>query len=44
MCVNTILYNIFIKGRENDRGIDAINLNDLNIYIRDIVTIFRFFC
>jgi len=42
--VNTILYNIFIKEKENTGGINAIDLNDLNIYVKDVVTMFKLFC
>jgi len=42
--INAALYNIFIGGRENAKGIDAINLNVLNIYVRDIVAVFKLFC
>jgi len=28
----TTLSNIFIKGRENAGGINAVNLNDLNVH------------
>ena len=42
VCVNATLYNIFIGGRENARGMDAVNSNVLNVYIRDIV--FKLFC
>jgi len=31
VCVYTTLNNIFIGGRENARGINAVNLNDLNV-------------
>jgi len=31
MCVYIILNNIFIGGRENVKGINAVDLNDLNI-------------
>ena len=32
VCVYTTLSNIFIEGRENAKGINAVNLNDSNIY------------
>ena len=44
VCVNAALYSIFIKERENAKRINAVDLNDLNIYVRDVVAIFRFFC
>ena len=31
MCVNAALYNIFIGGRENARGINAVDLNNSNV-------------
>jgi len=31
MCVYAALNNIFIKGRENAGGMNAIDLNDLNV-------------
>ena len=31
MCVYAALYSIFIEGRENARGINAVDLNDLNV-------------
>jgi len=31
VCVYTTLSNIFIEGRENARGMNAVNLNDLNV-------------
>ena len=37
-----MLYRVvFIKGRENAKGIYAADLNDPNIYIRDIVAMFK---
>jgi len=42
--INTALYSIFIKEKENAKRIDTVNLNILNIYIRDIVAIFKLFC
>jgi len=39
--VNATLYNIFIEGRENAEGINAVDLNNPNIYIRDIVAVFK---
>jgi len=42
VCVYTTLYNIFIKERENAKGINAVDLNNLNMYIRDVV--FKLFC
>jgi len=40
--VGTMLYSIiFIKGKEDIGEINTTNLNDLNIYIRDIVAIFK---
>ena len=44
VCVNAALYSIFIEKRENAKGINAVNLNDLNIYVKDIVAVFRLFC
>ena len=35
--IYTTLYNIFVKEKETARGINAIDLNDLNIYIKDVV-------
>jgi len=32
MCVYTTLNSIFVGGRENARGINAVDLNDLNIH------------
>jgi len=32
VCVYAALSNIFIKGRENARGMNAVNLNDSNIH------------
>jgi len=43
VCVNTVLYSIFIKKRENVGGINAVNLNDLNIYVKDVVAMFKLF-
>jgi hypothetical protein len=42
--VNTTLHSVFIEGRENARGMDAVNLNVLNIYVKDVVAIFKLFC
>ena len=39
--INTTLCSIFIKEKENAKGINAVDLNDLNIYIRDVVTVFK---
>jgi len=44
MYVNAVLYNIFVKGREDARGMDAVDLNIPNIYVRDVVTVFKLFC
>jgi len=41
VCINTILYSVFIKGKENAKGINAANSNDLNVYVKDLVTMFR---
>jgi len=43
VCVNAALYNIFIGGRENAGGMDTVDLNVPNMYVRDIVAIFKFF-
>jgi len=43
VCVSIALYNIFIKGKENAGGIDIVDLNILNIYVRDVVTVFKLF-
>ena len=37
------VYIVFIKERGYIKGIILINLNILNIYIRDIVTVFKLF-
>ena len=42
VCVNATLYNIFIKGKENAGGMDAVDLNVPNMYIKDVV--FKLFC
>ena len=44
VCVNTALYNIFIEKKENAKGMDTIDLNVLNIYIKNIIAIFKLFC
>jgi len=44
MCVNTVLYSVFIKGRENARGMDACRFEYPNIYVRDVVAMFKLFC
>jgi len=44
MYINTALYSIFIGKREDAREINAVDLNDLNIYVRDVVAVFRLFC
>jgi len=31
VCMYTALSSIFIKGRENTKGMNAVDLNDLNI-------------
>jgi len=43
VCVNAVLYNIFIEGKENAGEMDAIDSNVLNIYVRDIVAVFKLF-
>jgi len=43
VCINTVLYSIFIKGRENAKGMNVVNLNDPNIYVRDVVAMFKLF-
>jgi len=43
VCINAILYNIFIKGTQNVKEMNAINLNDPNIYVRDVVAVFKIF-
>jgi len=42
VCVNAVLYSIFIRRRENTRGMDAVDLNVSNIYVGDMV--FKLFC
>jgi len=42
VCVNAVLYSIFIGGRENARGMDAVDLNVPNMYVGDVV--FKLFC
>jgi len=37
VCVNATLYNIFVGGRENAGGIDAVDLNVPNIYVGNVV-------
>jgi len=44
VCINVVLYSIFIEKRENAKGINAVDLNDLNIYVRDVVAMFKHFC
>ena len=44
MCINAILCSVFVGGRENARGINAVDLNDPNMYIRDVVAVFKLFC
>jgi len=41
ICINAVLYSIFIKRRENARGINAVDSNDLNVYVRDVVVMFK---
>jgi len=41
ICVNAALCNIFIKGRENAREMNAADSNDLNVYVRDVVDVFK---
>ena len=31
VCVNAVLYSIFIGGRENAGGMNAVNLNNSNV-------------
>ena len=35
--VNAALRSVFVGGRENARGIDAVNSNVPNMYVRDMV-------
>jgi len=44
VCMNATLYNIFIEGRENAGGMDTVDSNIPNIYVRDMVTVFKLFC
>ena len=37
------VYTVFIKERRYTKGIILVNLNVLNMYIRDIVAIFKLF-
>ena len=39
--INATLCSIFIKERENAKGVNAVNSNDLNVYVRDIVAMFK---
>jgi len=39
-----IVYIIFIKGREVRQKDDTANLNNLNMYVRDVVVVFKLFC
>ena len=36
VCVNAALYSVFIGKRENARGMNAVDSNDPNIYVRDV--------
>jgi len=42
--VYATLHSVFVGGRENARGIDACRFECLNIYVRDIVAVFKLFC
>jgi len=44
VCVNAILYSIFIGERENAGGMNAVDSNDPNMYVRDAVAVFKLFC
>ena len=43
VCVNAALYSVFIKGRENAGGMDAVDSNVPNIYVGDVVAMFKLF-
>jgi len=43
VCIYATLYNIFIKKRENAREMNAINLHNSNMYVKDVVAVFKLF-
>ena len=43
VCMNAMLCSIFVGGRENAGVMNAVDSNDPNMYIRDMVAVFKLF-
>jgi len=44
VCVNAALRSVFVGGRENAGGMDTVDSNVPNMYVRDMVAVFKLFC